>query len=120
MWHKAIFVGTCLATALSFPAWPAQGRKASELDLRTVQGTVLNVGKASLGPAVVYLYDERTESVRTYFADKAGRYHFCGLYPSDDYQIYAQRSGITSKTYSIPTQDDRKDFIINLRIPQRE
>jgi hypothetical protein len=120
MLYKAIFAATCLATALGFPLWSAQERNSSESELRTVQGTVLNAGKSSPGPAVVYLYDDRTQSVRTYFADKAGHYHFCGLYPSDDYQIYAQRGGSTSKTYSISTQDDRKDFVVDLKIPSRE
>jgi Carboxypeptidase regulatory-like domain len=120
MLYKVIFVATCLATALGFPLWSAQERNGSESELRTVQGTVLTAGKASPGPAVVYLYDDRTQSVRTYFTDKAGHYHFCGLNPFDDYQIYAQRSRMTSKTYSISTQNDRKDFVFNLKISQRE
>jgi hypothetical protein len=120
MLYKAIFAATCLATALSFPLWPAQELNSREPELRTVQGTVLDAGKVSPGPTVVYLYDDRTQSVRTYFADKAGHYHFCGLYPFDDYQIYAQRSRMTSKTYSISTQDDRKDFVVNLKISQRD
>jgi hypothetical protein len=116
MLYKAIFLATCLATELSLPIWSAQERAPDLSELRTVQGAVLDAPETAHAPTVVYLYDNRTQSVRTYFADKSNHYRFCGLYPLDDYQIYATRGALTSRTYSISRHDGRRDFVVNLRI----
>jgi hypothetical protein len=122
MLERALFAAG-LATALSVPLWSAQKSAGAALELRTVQGTVLRVKNVQAGyssPIVVYLYDDRTQSVRTCFADTAGRYRFSGLNPFDDYQVYAQRAGATSRMYLISSEDARRDFVLNLRVPQRK
>lgn len=118
MSYKVILVAACLVTELAVPVWSAQQGSPNATELRTVEGTVLFAARAVRSPAVVYLYDDRTQSVRTYFVDKAGHYRFCGLYPFDDYQIYARRGRMTSKIRSISSRDGHTNFIVNLRIPQ--
>jgi len=114
--YKAIFLATCLATELTLPIWAAQERAPDAFELRTVQGAVLDAPDTANAPTVVYLYDNRTQSVRTYFADGSNHYRFSGLYPLDDYQIYARRGALTSRIYSISSHDGRTDFVVNLRI----
>jgi hypothetical protein len=66
--------------------------------------------------AIVYLYDDRTRSVKTYITNKAGHYRFVGLSDLDDYEIHAELAGMTSKKHKISSEDDRREFIFSLRL----
>jgi protocatechuate 3,4-dioxygenase beta subunit len=49
---------------------------AQELKLRTIQGRVVDQENRLVASAVVYLADERTNSVRTYITNSSGHYRF--------------------------------------------
>ncbi|MGA7921593.1 MAG: hypothetical protein WCA38_18180 [Candidatus Acidiferrales bacterium] len=86
--------GILFASALSFSAWAAAARKDESLELRCVRGTVLNSEAVPARSAIVYLYDERTESLKTYIVDKTGHYCFNGRSVFDGYEIYAECAGM--------------------------
>jgi Carboxypeptidase regulatory-like domain len=110
--------GFLLASAVSFPLWAATARKGESFELRTVRGTVLTSPAVPACSAIVYLYDERTQSVRTYIADQTGHYSFSGLSAFDNYEVYAGCAGRTSKRHTISSEDERREFVIDLRISQ--
>ncbi len=119
MIRRPTFTGLLLASALSFPLWAAPSQRGQSFELRTVRGRVLSSQAVPARSAVVYLYDDRTQSVKTYIAGKDGRYHFSGLFAFDSYEIYAERGGIGSKRHAISSRNDRREFVVNLRIVQR-
>jgi Carboxypeptidase regulatory-like domain len=108
------------AGGLRFPAWAAPGHKDDRFELRTVQGRVLTPEAVPASSAIVYLYDDRTHSVKTYITDKAGHYRFVGLFDLDDYEIHAESGGMISKSHTISSEDDRRDFVINLTLSHRK
>lgn len=116
---SSTLAGILFTSTLGFPAWAAPAR-TERFGLRSVRGTVLNSEAVPARSAIVYLYDERTQSVKTYIVDKIGRYRFSGLSNIDDYEIYAERAGMTSKRHTVSSRDDRREFVINLRISRRE
>ena len=85
-----------------------------------MQGTVLKSETVPVRSAIVYLYDDRTQSVKTDIADKAGHYRFSGLFNFDEYEVYAESVGMTSRRHTISRQDDRREFVINSRMSRRE
>ncbi|HTV57981.1 MAG TPA: carboxypeptidase-like regulatory domain-containing protein [Verrucomicrobiae bacterium] len=122
MWFRPALAGVIVACVLAFPAWAAPdkaGRKDNEYESRTVSGTVFTAHSRPARSAVVYLYDERNKSVRTYITNQTGHYRFSGLFDSDDYEVYAARSGWTSKTRTISNFSNRQEFVINLKIFRR-
>jgi hypothetical protein len=115
----AIVLCSLLEAALSFPARAVAGPQITgSSELRSVAGTILFEALPAAS-AIVYLYDDRTQSVRTYIADKQGRYHFVGLSEFDDYEIHAERGSLISKTRTIRSDDERRQFVINLKISKR-
>lgn len=114
--------GAIVAAALATAAWAAPDKanqKGTEYESRTVSGTVFTARSRPARAAIVYLYDERNKSVRTYITDPTGHYRFSGLFNSDDYEVYAARSGWTSKTRMISNFSNRNEFVINLKISRR-
>jgi Carboxypeptidase regulatory-like domain len=116
---RSTVTGLLLASALSFPLWAAPSQRGQSFELRTVQGRVLNTQAMPARSAIVYLYDDRTQSVKTYIAGKNGCYRFSGLSAFDSYEIYAERGSMTSRKHKISNRNDRREFVVNLRIAQR-
>jgi len=50
------------------------GVAAQEMELRTVQGKVVDEENRAVSSAIVYLRDVQTDSVRTYITDSSGHY----------------------------------------------
>jgi hypothetical protein len=117
---RLTLAGILFASALSSSAWAAAASKDKTLGLRSVRGTVLNSEAMPARSAIVYLYDERTQSVKTYIADETGHYCFSGLSVFADYEIYAACAGMTSKRHTISSEDDRRQFVIKLKISKRD
>jgi Carboxypeptidase regulatory-like domain len=116
---RLTLAGVVFASTLSFTLWAGPRQKVEPFELRTVCGTVLNSEAGPAAYAIVYLYDERTQSVKSYIADKTRHYRFSGLSYLDNYELHAERAGMASKRYTISNQDDRKEFDINLKIARR-
>jgi Carboxypeptidase regulatory-like domain len=112
---KFTFVTLALVTLVGVRIYPAP-LPGQSFELRTVSGMVVSAEGVPMRSAIVYLYDDRTQSVRTWITDKSGHYRFSGLFPSDDYEIHAEGAGSASGEHRISKLDDHRDFLINLRI----
>lgn len=99
----------------------AQGNsKGKENQLRTVRGTVVDAGEAPVETAVVYLKNVRTQDIITHLSDSDGTFRFSGLDLNVDYEIHAERDGMTSATRSISNFDTRKEFVLTLKLDHKK
>ena len=81
---------TFIAVATFLTLAGALAVAAQELELRTVQGKVVDEQNRGVASAVVYLRDLRTNSVRTYITSSSGHYRFSWLGEYDDYELEEQ------------------------------
>lgn len=90
--------------------------KKARVNQRVLTGTVMDKEDKPIASAVVYLKNEKTLNVRTYFADKDGNYRFPQLERNVDYEVYAELDGKRSDTKTVSQFDDRNTPHVNLRI----
>jgi len=83
---------------------------------RVLTGNVLDKNDQPIPNAVVYLKNEKTLNVRTFFAQKDGTYRFPQLERNVDYEVYAEIDGKRSPTKTVSQFDDRNAPHINLKI----
>jgi hypothetical protein len=113
---------SCWAWQLQIPLsqHPSSDESGSKKGPRNVQrvltGTVMDKNDQPIPSAVVYLKNEKTLAMRTFFADKDGAYRFPQLDRNVDYEIYAEKDGKRSDTKTVSQFDDRTAPHINLRI----
>ena len=58
--------------------------------------------------------------MKTYIADEAGNYRFSGLDPNVDYEIHAERDGLTSSTRTVSSFDSRRDIEVVLKLSKKK
>jgi len=90
--------------------------KKARVNQRVLTGTVMDKSDKPIPNAVVYLKNEKTLNVRSYFADKDGNYRFPQLERNVDYEVYAELDGKRSDTKTVSQFDDRNAPHVNLRI----
>ena len=100
-------------------AVPPQDAK-HEAQLRSVSGVVLDKSDAPIVASVVFLKNNRTNAVRSYISDDAGKYRFSGLDPNADYELHAEKDGAKSQTRTISSFDDRKEIVLNLKLDKKK
>ncbi len=88
--------------------------------LRTVHGSVLDKGENPVPASVVYLFNVKTQAVKTYIADDAGSYRFSGLDPNVDYEVHAEHNDLMSSTRTISSFDSRRDIEIILKLSRKK
>ena len=94
--------------------------KGKESELRTVRGTVVDNSESPVETAVVYLKNARTQDIITHLSDSDGTFRFSGLDLNVDYEIHAEREGWTSSTRSISNFDNRKEFVLTLKLDHKK
>ena len=114
-------LGLAAIVAVAATVLFAQERpKGKESELRTVRGTVIDKGESPVETAVVYLKNARTQEIITHLSDTDGTFHFSGLDLNVDYEIHAEREGMTSPTRSISNFDTRKEFVLTLKLDRKK
>jgi Carboxypeptidase regulatory-like domain len=101
------------APLLALLSTPAQDNKT---ELRTVHGEVVDKSDNPAPTSVVYLLNDKTQAVKTYFADDKGEYHFSGLDPNVDYEVHAEHGNMASSTRKISSYDSRRDIDVTLKL----
>jgi len=94
--------------------------KGKESELRTVRGTVVDKAESPVETAVVYLKNVHTQDIITHLSDSDGTFRFSGLDLNIDYEIHAEKEGMTSSTRSISNFDTRKEFVLTLRLDHKK
>lgn len=90
--------------------------QAQNLGQRVVTGRVLDANSAKVSGATVFLQNLKTKSIRSYTSSKDGRFRFAQVNMSDDYDLWAEKSGQKSATKTVSSWDARKEFEAELRL----
>jgi hypothetical protein len=106
--------------ALASMVLPAQNNKQKESELRTVRGTVVDKEETPVDTAVVYLKNAHSQDIITHLSGSDGTFRFSGLDINVDYEIHAEKEGMTSATRSISNFDTRKEFVLTLRLDRKK
>jgi hypothetical protein len=110
----------CLISGIVLTASPAAQDKKKEAQLKTVHGTVLDSKENAQPTSVIYLKNLKTQAVKTYIADDAGKYRFSGLDPNVDYEIHAEHGDMMSGKRTISSFDSRKDLEMTLKLDKKK
>ncbi len=108
-----------LIAALAVFATAAAQDKQREAQLRAVHGTVVDKSENPLSGGIVFLKNLRSKNVTTHISSDDGSYRFSGLDPNVDYEIHAEKEGVTSLTRTISSFDSRKDIVLNLKLDRK-
>ncbi len=92
---------------------------SAEVQSRFLAGKVLDSSDQGIPRAIVYLKNTKTLVIKTYIAEQDGAYHFPGLSPSVDYEVYAESNGKRSDVKSVSSFDTKPRLNINLRIDNK-
>lgn len=115
--RRMIGLVTLLVAAATVTVLFAQEKpKGKESELRTVRGTVVDKQENPVDTAVVYLKNAHTQDIITHLSDTDGTFRFSGLDLNVDYEIHAEKEGMTSSTHSISNFDTRKEFVLTLKL----
>ena len=90
--------------------------QAQNLGQRVVTGSVIDADSAAVSGATVFLQNLKTKSIRSYTSSKDGRFRFAQVNMSDDYDLWAEKSGKKSAVKTVSSWDARKEFEAELRI----
>lgn len=83
---------------------------------RTVEGIVTNAASQPVATAVVQLKNTKTLQIRSFITQEDGTYHFAGLATDVEYQIKADRDGISTSWKTLSVFDSKKTAVINLKL----
>lgn len=101
-----------LLLAMAVTAW---GRDRGPQS-KSVTGQVTNSAGQPLPEAIVFLKNTKTLAVKTFIAEQDGTYHFHGLSPNVDYELYAEYHGQRSDVRTVSQFDSRSELTIHLKI----
>lgn len=115
----SLALGLAIAIApAAFLLQPVHLVAQQSVNQRIVEGHVENKEGKHLSGVVVYLKDVQSLSVKSAVTGDDGAFRFVQLSPNIDYELWAGLNGKRSKTMSISSFSDRKDFIFNLILPE--
>ena len=114
---SAALASVCLPQ-IQAPVTPQAGSGA--VSLRSIEGVVTDAAKNPVPNAIVLLKDTKTLQVRSYLAQKDGRYHFYGLSTDVNYELRAQEGDLMSKVKTVGVFDSHARVKLNLRLTKKK
>jgi|SRR5579862_88107 len=120
MKSRRVFAIAALVTLAAASLVFAQEKPKKESELRTVRGTVVDAGETPVNTAVVYLKNAHTQDITTHLSDTDGTFRFSGLDLNVDYEIHAEKEGMTSATRSVSNFDTRREFVLTLKLDHKK
>lgn len=119
--NRTIRVIAGALTALVLMASVASAQRGNDdTNTRTVQGQVVDSSNTPALRAVVQLKDTKTLQVRSFITQQDGAYHFAGLSTNVDYELKAEREGVSSDTKTLSVFDGRKAATVNLKLSNKK
>ena len=115
----AIFILVLLVAASAIARDQSQGKNKGP-QLRTVAGQIVDKDENPNAEAVINLENMSTKSVQSHISDDRGNYEYSGLDPNVDYQIYAERDGMTSATHTISSFDSRLTVNLEIKVDRKK
>jgi len=109
-----------LAALAASPIFAQDKPKGKESELRTVRGTVVDKSEVPVETAVVYLKNLRSQDIITHLSDSDGTFRFSGLDLNVDYEIHAEKEGMSSANRSVSNFDTRKEFVLTLKLDRKK
>jgi hypothetical protein len=83
---------------------------------RTVSGTISDDSSQRIVGATVFLKNEKTKTIRSYISTADGHFRFSQVDMSVDFDLWAEKDGKKSATRTVSSWDDRKDFVLDLKL----
>jgi len=90
--------------------------QAQNLGQRVVMGAVVDADSASVAGATVFLKDLKSKSIRSYTTNEKGRFRFAQVNRSQDYELWAEKSGKKTAVKTVSSWDTRPEFEVELRM----
>jgi hypothetical protein len=97
------------------PLFKGERKKAASNE-RSLTGLVTDKTDNPVEGAVVQIKDTKTLRVRSFLTKADGHYQFHGLSLDTDYEVKAERQGLSSDTRTLTVYDTRKDPVLNLKL----
>jgi hypothetical protein len=83
---------------------------------RTVSGAILDANSQPVVGATVFLKNEKTKAIRSCISIASGHYRFSQVDMSVDFDLWSEKDGKKSAVKTVSSWDDRKEFILDLKI----
>lgn len=113
-------LASSLCVALYGQASPAPDtRPPSSASSRAIEGTVRSEEGAPVPGAIVQIKDLKTLQVRSYIAQKDGKYQFWGLSNDVNYEVRAMAGGLASKTKTVSVFNSRSTVKLDLKLTKK-
>jgi Carboxypeptidase regulatory-like domain len=89
---------------------------AQDAAQRMVKGKVVDKQDAGIKGAVVYLKDDHSLAVKSFFSGDDGSYRFAQLAQNVDYELWAESNGKKSAVKTISSFNSKAELEITLKI----
>ena len=90
--------------------------QAQNIGQRTVTGTVFDGQSDAVQGALVFLQNQKNKTIRSYTSDSKGQFNFAQVDMSQDFNLWAEKSGKKSSVKVVSSWDSRKDWIGELKL----
>ncbi len=114
--RKLIPLWGALAAMLLCQAALAEKKDKSDLNTRSVEGSVSDAAGTAVAGAVVKLENTKTLQVRSFITRDDGTFAFHGLSPDVEYELYAEHQNSVSDTKKISVFETRKKVVFYLKL----
>jgi hypothetical protein len=90
--------------------------QAQNLGQRAVLGAVVDADSAQVPGATVFLKSQKTKSIRSFTTTDKGRFRFAQVNMSEDFELWAEKSGKKTAVKTVSSWDARKEFEVELKL----